>query len=167
MRISIFVAVVLSILICGYYVGSPYLAAAELRDAMANKDGEALSELTDFPAVRQSMKEQMSLAMMAKMKEEEGGSPFALLGAGIAASMLDGMIQGIVSPAGLAKIMEGKNRDPIQFDNAKLVYNDMDKFMIQLEKDGDPLTVVLRRGGFASWKVTEIRLPLESIMAQN
>lgn len=152
----------------GYYYGSPYLAVADLRDAVASKNSENLSELIEFPAVRQSLKEQMTLVMMTNMKKEAADNPFALIGAGFATNIVDGMIDGFVSPSGLSKILENEDGSgPAVFDNVELEYPKLDKFIITIQKDKEPLRIVMRRSGFAAWKITEMRIPTQDMFSDD
>lgn len=59
-------AVITAVLLVAGYAGSPFLAVHSLKGAAHKGDADKLSELVDFPAVRESMKSQLQAAMTAK-----------------------------------------------------------------------------------------------------
>jgi hypothetical protein len=78
---------------------APEITIYQLRQAVKDKDDDALSEHIDFPAVRESLKSQLQLVVanaMAEKKRED--NPLAALGVLLAEKMIDGMVDGIVSP---------------------------------------------------------------------
>lgn len=56
----------------GAYAGSPYLAASNLKDAAISGDADQLESQVDFPAVRESLKSQISAALTQKMNSDPG-----------------------------------------------------------------------------------------------
>jgi len=65
----IIAAGVFIILIAGLYIGSPYLAARSFIAAARSGDTDDLEAAVDFPAVRQSLKAQMTAMVSAKMSK--------------------------------------------------------------------------------------------------
>ncbi len=66
-----------------------------------------LSTLT-IQALRQSFKDQMN-AMMAKELMNQDTDGFAALGAMLASTMVDKMIDGFVTPEGMTLMLQGKD----------------------------------------------------------
>ncbi|NVE96086.1 DUF2939 domain-containing protein, partial [Altererythrobacter lutimaris] len=72
-------AVLAAVLFGAWYFASPSYEMMQLKDAAEEGDPEELRDRIDFPAVRESMKAQMS-AMMARKMAEEPSDGFAALG---------------------------------------------------------------------------------------
>ena len=50
------------------YVGSPFWAARQFKNAALSADVDGLDVAVDFPAVRESLKSQMTVALTAKCR---------------------------------------------------------------------------------------------------
>jgi Protein of unknown function (DUF2939) len=156
----------------GIYFGSPYLAARNLQNAAIEADADELEASVDFPAVRESLKSQLNVAMMTEMQNdpEMKDNPFAGLGAMLVPAMVDRMIDAYVTSDGLAAMVRGQKpnensvpvtKEEIEFDSS---YVNLDRFKVTmrnaaLNEDGPSL--VFDREGFASWKLVKIELPTE------
>ena len=55
------------VVLIGLYLGSPYLAVRSFKDAARSADVHKLEAAVDFPAVRENLKSQMSIALMPEM----------------------------------------------------------------------------------------------------
>jgi hypothetical protein len=84
----------------------PYLALNNIKKAQAG-DSDTVSKYIDYPSVRQSFKDQMN-AKMAKELMNQDNDGFAALGAMLASTMVDKMIDGIVTPEGMTLMLKGK-----------------------------------------------------------
>jgi hypothetical protein len=108
LQVSI-IAIVL--LIFTFVYTSPYLAIYQIRQALKNEDSAALAAYVDFPSVRQGIKDQLNTELVKKFPEHaqasEGG--FAAFGALLASSMVDKMVDVMVSPQGVAMLLQGKS----------------------------------------------------------
>ncbi|WP_164549511.1 DUF2939 domain-containing protein [Tsuneonella rigui] len=106
------VAVVALLAVGGWYWGSPLYAMSQLKSAAMEGDAEALEDNIDFPKVRGSVKSQMRAAMAAELVKDDD-NPFGKLGAMMAMGMIDGIVDGLVTPEGMAAmIAEGKMQKP-------------------------------------------------------
>src|SRR5262249_39440932 len=106
-RVSLAVAAVL--VLAGVYFGSPYLAARSLKQAAVSGDADRLDAAVDFPAVRESLKSQMSAALMKKMAAdpEMKGNPLAGLGMMLMPAIIDKAVDAYVTSDGLAALVRG------------------------------------------------------------
>lgn len=154
------------------YLGSPYLAARDLRQALKDGDTDRVEADVDIGAVKDSLKSQMSAAFMRKMRSDPDtkGNPFAALGALIVPALLDKAIDAYVTPDGLAALMKGQRPGEAQSDDARKMpnydseeeYLGLNRFRVsnrdkQSGQKG-PSLLFERRGIFA-WKLIKIELP--------
>lgn len=169
--IKIALAAALIVLSAGY-VGSPYLAASGFTDALKSYDAAEASEYIDYPSVRQGIKDDMN-AEVARMVMEQGeDDPFAAAGAAFAGSLVGGMVDAMITPAGLEKILERAERERSEeaIDiGYETFYDSLNRFHVTLTTDAkgnpieDPVTMVFDRDGLFSWKLTKVDLPLDAL----
>jgi len=166
----------LLVVIAGYVAAGPFLTAYSIRTALVEQDTEKLSENINFPELRQNVKEQFRAIMVKKASTELQDNPFAALANGFAAKMADGVVDTVVTPSGLASLMEGKkpskpsNEDSNStspskkenlLKNARYSYDSMSKFSIWVPNNkGSELRFVLKREGL-SWKLVNVVLPID------
>ena len=161
-----------------YLYASPYLVLNNIKNAAQQGDADKLSGYIDFPSVKQSMKDQVKAAMveeLASSKEQDG---FEALGTMLAAAMIDPLIDGLVTPDGVALMLQGQKLDfdlnnDTPEDKPKAKNEDVDykagylsfnRFKVQIIDANDPdesLDVIMHRD-WLSWKVTRINFSLDS-----
>ena len=61
----------LAIVLLGYLAATPYITVLKMTWAAEKHDGEALSEYVDFPALRQSFKDNLNVALVAAAIDQE------------------------------------------------------------------------------------------------
>ena len=161
-----------------YLYASPYLVLNSIKNAAEQGDADKLSSYIDFPSVKQSMKDQVKAAMVeeiASSKEQDG---FEALGTMLATAMIDPLIDGLVTPDGVALMIQGQklnfdlNNDTPE-DKPKVKNEDIDykagylsfnRFKVEIIDADDPdesLDVIMHRD-WLSWKVTRINFSLDS-----
>ena len=161
-----------------YFYASPYIVLNNIKKAAEQGDADKLSGYIDFPSVKQSMKDQVKAAMveeLASSKEQDG---FEALGTMLATAMIDPLIDGLVTPDGVALMLQGQKLD---FDlnnytpedkpkaknedvDYKAGYLSFNRFKVQIIDANDPdesLDVIMHRD-WLSWKVTRINFSLDS-----
>ncbi|WP_436862876.1 DUF2939 domain-containing protein [Acinetobacter haemolyticus] len=179
-------SIVLVLLVFGYLFASPYLTIYQIRQAIEQEDSAALASHIDFPSVRQSLKDQVNAQMLQDMPQAPSSERgLAALGAILASSMLDKVVDVMVSPQGITMLMQGKQlKDslPMQtqsdfqtthlsesasLSGAEKVsykgrYQSFNQFAVQIQHPHNrlPTKIILQRTGL-SWKVTQIQLPIE------
>lgn len=102
------------VVICGYLYATPYIALNNIKKAAQAGNSDTVSKYIDYPSVRQSFKDQMNAYMLKEMAKHDNDG-FAALGTMLASTMVDKMIDGIVTPEGMTMMMQGKNLE----DSAK------------------------------------------------
>ena len=161
-----------------YLYVSPYLILNNIKNAAEQGDADKLSGYIDFPSVKQSMKDQVKAAMvkeLASSKEQDG---FEALGTMLGAAMIDPLIDGLVTPDGVALMLQGQKLDfdlnnDTPEDKPKSKNEDIDykagylsfnRFKVQVIDADDPnesIDVIMHRD-WLSWKVTSINFSLDS-----
>ena len=170
------VLILVGVLALTAYVGSgPYRTMRAIRVAVQAQDAAALSRQVDFPAVRASLKAQLSDRLVRKAGAGLQSSVFAGLGLRLADSLLGHAVDTMVTPLGLGAIMEGRKEwahasngfappdpsaqpvDPLH--GVVYRYESPSRFTATI-RDGQGLPtvfVVTRRG--LDWQLSDIRLP--------
>ena len=161
-----------------YLYASPYLVLNNIKNAAEQGDADKLSGYIDLPSVKQSMKDQVKAVMvkeLASIKEQDG---FEALGTMLGAAMIDPLIDGLVTPDGVALMLQGQKLDfdlnnDTPEDKPKAKNEDVDykagylsfnRFKVQIIDANDPnesIDVILHRD-WLSWKVTRINFSLDS-----
>lgn len=177
------VAVLLIVAVAAYWYWSPYVAMNSIRKAAQQGDAENFNRRVDFPKLRESLKGQFKAQMAAAMgdvsksrsdAERAGGALGAMLGM----TMADRMIDAMVSPEMAMKALsEGKLQHPSSRAKSRPQADQKDiKWRVERygvdrviayggqagvdSKASDPsVGFVFDREGFATWKLSEIRLP--------
>ena len=164
----------LLVLVAGYLYASPYLALNNIKDATKARDAEELSSYIDFPSVKQGVKDQVKAKFATEMLAGEGQGGFEALGSMFATAMIDQLVDGLISPEGLADMMLGEQEaskedtttqeqsspsDNLEYETGYTSFNSFD-VDIYNEEGGEPFNIVLHRDGL-SWKVANINIPLD------
>jgi hypothetical protein len=146
---------------------SPWWTLHILRSAAERHDAEGVSAQVDFPALRDSVKSQL----LGSIARDADTNAFAVIGRAFARAVADPLVDAIVSPAGVAAMVEhgkvaiGKpNHDPQTPDaepprdkpHYALHYRGWNRFAVTAEDGG---SFVFRRDGLWSWKLAGIELP--------
>src|SRR5262245_4603074 len=104
LKLGITMAAVVALAYC---FATPYLAVNAMREAARQRNAAALSAYVDFPAVRQSFKDQFNSAIDAKLQPKAKDNAFAAMGAMLAGAVVDRLIDFMVTPAGIRQLMSG------------------------------------------------------------
>jgi hypothetical protein len=161
--------------LAAWLFASPYVALSQLRSAAQEGDVEQLSELVDFPSVRENLKADLKAHMIKELAQEED-NPFAGLGLMIANSMVDVVVEGMVSPSGISALARSATPDVTPGQQSAVPepqpesgadtriergYDGPNEFVVNFRdtktaEKGPAL--VLRRDGFG-WKLARVELP--------
>ena len=155
-----------------YLYASPYLALNNIKNAAQLRDADKLSGYIDFPSVKQGVKEQVKAKFATEMIAGGNQNGFEALGSMFAASMIDTLVDGLITPDGMAAMMlEKKKQDSTEADRTQEELKDLDyetsytsfnSFQVHINnKEDRAVKITLHRDGL-SWKVTNIDLPLDN-----
>jgi hypothetical protein len=162
-----------------YGATGPYRTVDAIREAVKAEDPRALAKQVDFPALRSSLKMQLSDRLVREAGPDAQASPFGALGLALANGLVGGMVDAMVTPLGLAAIMEGRRtwrridgfgtlppssaptaaepREPLH--DAEYRYESPSRFTATVrDESGQPVVFVLTRDGL-DWNLSDIRLP--------
>ena len=112
--VTVLVVVVVAVL--GYGYASPYLALDRLKRAADERDAQTVSEYVDYPALRESLKDQIAGLLTRKIQARANGNPLAALGAMIGVALIGPLVDAYATPDGVAALLNGMppRGDPTQ-----------------------------------------------------
>jgi hypothetical protein len=82
-----------------WYFESPAWTLKGMKDAAESHDADALNGYIDYPALRDSLKAELMARMTVEAQKHK--SRFGALGMAFGSAMMEPMIDGLVSPAGM------------------------------------------------------------------
>lgn len=186
MKLIVFAIILLVLTLLGWGVSGPFRTVDAIDQAVQTHDMELLNRNVDFPLLRQNLKAQMGRVINQKMDEEGQRNPFVhMLGAAVATLLSDSLVDALVTPEGIGRLLAGKgvedalgDADPApgppapqgQSQAAKPApdaqrsthwqFRSPSEFVLKVQR-GDKLTsFVLGRYGLG-WKLNNIILPVE------
>lgn len=168
-------------LLLAYVATGPYRTIDAIREAVKDEDPRALAKQVDFPALRSSLKAQLSDRLVREAGPEVQSSPFGAFGLRIANGLVGGIVDAMVTPLGLAAMMEGRrtwrridgfgalppqpspagaDAEPAEpLHDAEYQYESLSRFTATVRDEaGDPVVFVITRDGL-NWRLSDIRLP--------
>jgi hypothetical protein len=154
-----------------WYFGSPAWTLKRMASAAQARDTEELSSYIDYPKLRETTKSQLKAAMTAELTSDSTNG-FEALGLMMGMSMVDNMIDGVLSPEGMEAMFAAEKNEaattrkpavkkPFGLDasNRVVIRDGLDKFRLHEQsspgQDGD---LVFERHGL-SWRLAEIKVP--------
>lgn len=147
-----------------WHFAAPWWTLRDLQAAAAARDAERLARHIDFPALRDSLKSELAAALVAEAAADRPDRPdgAAAIGAALGLAMVEPLVDGLVSPAGLRLIFaaEGTGEAPaggLGGAGARIERDGLSTFRV-LADDGSGGALVFRRQGYA-WKLVAVDLP--------
>jgi hypothetical protein len=98
-------AAIIAIIVYAY--ASPYLALRHLKHAIDARDAQAISEYVDYPALRISLKQQITSELMRRIDARQRDNPLAILGALVGSALIGPLVDAYATPDGVAALMSG------------------------------------------------------------
>ncbi|MGY1424869.1 DUF2939 domain-containing protein [Lysobacter sp. A289] len=178
MRKLLVLAGLLAIVLLGYVAAGPYLAYSAIRDAVETKNMAKLDKHVDFPVLRENLKLQIDDYVVRRAGPDLQSSLLGAVATRMASGMAGVAVDTMVSPAGLAALLEGRSTwhrivgdtgdnaftpeppaNPLREPSYR--FQSPSRFTATVHSDGgEPIRFVLTRDGLR-WKLTDIRLPLD------
>ena len=103
--IALIVIVVVAAL--GYAYASPYIALDRLKRAADSRDVETVNEYVDYPALRDSLKLQVTGLLTRRLDVQHNGNPLAAIGAMIGVALIGPLVDAYATPDGVAALLNG------------------------------------------------------------
>ena len=161
------------------YVAAPVLAARELVAAAKAGDAAGLERRVDFPAFRESLKDELNARLMREMRDSDdrAGRALAML---FGPALVSGVVDAFVTPEAIAvMVREGEPPAPDLEGGAAAAapepeaaaddrvrqsygFRDLNTFTVTLTREDRPETPVvllMQRRGLIDWKLAGIDLP--------
>ncbi len=179
------IIVVLLVLTAAGIYSLPYMTLYQIKEAIEQNNSAKLRAHIDFESVRQNLKDQIKAFLATRMEAIQKTNQFLeLLGVDLAGrladTMVDKLIDTIVTPEGLDELMRGriivgqiasedKKPESVPPPDVSLHYNSSSKFVAEITNKSDPskkVELILTRRGL-EWKLTAINLPLEALPLPN
>lgn len=158
------IVVVLLALAGGWYWGSPRYTLHQMRAAAEAGDTDKLATYIDFPSLRSSVKEELKAKAAAEMTKQSDG--MAAFGAALAMNMIDGMVDGMISPATMRKVFvvdkekgpKGITKVDATAKNLVIDRNGINQFRLRPEGKDDGNGLIFTRHGLG-WQLSAMRIP--------
>lgn len=158
------------------YFGTPFLTVNNLVTAAEAGDEAALERLVDFPALRDSMKDELTAKLMAEADPALRDSALGGLGMMLAPMVVSGAVDALVNAPTVAAMVRTADTpdpaDPVDTtppaeDGSDEIrrsygYRDLNTFVLTLtdpDRPTEPLKLLLLRHGLFAWKLSAIELP--------
>jgi hypothetical protein len=162
---------------------SPHWTLYQMRIAMEKRDADAFSKHVDFPALRESFKAQMIVALNRRMGDDKAEvNPFAAKGQALATALVGPLIDAMVTPAGVIAMMnsgipkpteavvtaakKSPPGEPATIPPMRVSYEGWSKVTVQSinsrQSDG---CFVFKRQGLWSWRLSSVELPAAEVTA--
>lgn len=103
--VTLIVIVVIAAL--GFAYASPYLALNNLKRAADARDAQTVNQYVDFPALRESLKQQVTGLLTRRLDAHSNGNPLAAIGAMIGVALIGPLVDAYATPDGVAALLNG------------------------------------------------------------
>lgn len=156
-----------------YY--TPYMAVNNVKKALAARDAVALADYVNFPALRENLKANIGAELARKQ-----GNPLQALGAALVMVAINPILDTMLTPDGLALMMQGHRPDLLKDgrnkprpegessqaadsggNETRMGYEGFDRFIVTVKKktgQDAPVVFVFQREGLFAWKLAGLRL---------
>ncbi|PRX31587.1 Protein of unknown function (DUF2939) [Paraburkholderia sp. BL18I3N2] len=91
----------------GFAYASPYIALNNLKRAADARDAQTVNQYVDFPALRESLKEQVAGLLTRRLGAHSNGNPLAAIGAMIGVALIGPLVDAYATPDGVAALLNG------------------------------------------------------------
>ena len=161
------------------YFGTPILTVNNLVAAAKAGDEAALERMVDFPAFRDSLKDELTARLMAEAQAdpEVRNSGLGGLGMMLAPMLVSGAVDALVTaptiaamvrtaeepdPADVARSTQPEPEGEDQDIRQSYAYRDLNTFVLGLtdpDRPDEKLKLLLKRQGLFGWKLSGVDLP--------
>lgn len=146
-----------------WYFESPLWTLHGMKDAAQSHDADALDAYIDYPALRESLKAELTARMMIEAQKDKSG--FGALGMAFGSAVMGPMIDGLVSPAGMrAALLASRQQNAGPAASALhvpeqpiIVRRGFSEFVVTTRKEPGSGLIFKRHG--LSWKLSGVELP--------
>jgi nucleoid-associated protein YgaU len=97
--------IVLALIVLAY--ASPYLVLSRVRDAVQQRDAAMIDKYVDYPALRTSLKQQVTQWLSRRVQTQKLQHPLAALGALVGMAFVEPLVDAYATPDGVAALLAG------------------------------------------------------------
>jgi hypothetical protein len=90
-----------------YAYASPYIALDRLKRAADSRDVDTVNAYVDYPALRDSLKLQVTGLLTRRLDVQHNGNPLAAIGAMIGVALIGPLVDAYATPDGVAALLNG------------------------------------------------------------
>lgn len=161
------------------WLASPLFAVRVLVNAARQGDAATLERMVDFPAFRDSLKDELNTRLRSEMRRDLAKKDSALSGLGmmLAPVLVSGAVDAFVTPEAVAAMVQTAEApdptdlqppEPKPTDGAdddirrSYSYRGLNTFVVRLtdpDHADEPLDLLMERRGLFSWKLAGVDLP--------
>ena len=173
-------AVATSVGAAAVYAASPLWALASFGNAVVRGDGAAVSAMIDFPALRSSLRGEAQQVALERLTghSEPGASLFGGLAAALMAPFVQGLVDNLVTPAGVQGLLDRQVSERQQpkppaanplgqlqqashwLSHTQLGYRSWNRFGVTLRDSRQQrLDLTFARRGLVGWQLVAVDLP--------
>jgi Protein of unknown function (DUF2939) len=109
-RLVTAVAVLIAVIVLGVAAlayASPYLVLDRLKRAADARNAEIVNRYVDYPALRTSLKQQVTEMLARRIDAQKREHPFAALGALVGMALIGPLVDAYATPDGVAALLNG------------------------------------------------------------
>jgi len=150
----------------GWFYATPWFAMSGLRDAARDGDQVELRQRIDFPALRDSLKTQLSRQIEEEAARSTSPLEVNAAGSGIAKAFVEKMVDSVITPQSMASLLvsgslvpklDGQSHEDIEW---RVKREGLSEFRAWPEgQDGAAApALVFKRNGL-SWRLSAIEIP--------
>jgi hypothetical protein len=163
----------LLIAVSTWFYFTPHLAAKEMKSAADAKDAAKLASYVNFPVLKENLKTRFTAKVAAGVTKDKSANPVGALGSAMVGAFVNPMVDALVTPENLAKMMEaskpqaGKSDEQTKSSDSdadvSTYYESFNRFVVKVKKKGskeEPVGLVFNRDGLFSWKLADLQLSL-------
>lgn len=159
----------------GYFIATPFLTLNSLRNAAEARDGRTFAGYIDFPQFRENLKAELNAAMAQNLASDSGfkDNPFSGLGAMLAPTIINNMVDAYITPAGIERMMAaqtapkdvgpqvaGIGQGQIFEGTAEMGYSGINEFQVAItDKDRRTTVLIFERQNIIGWRLINLKLP--------
>ena len=168
-------AIIFAVLLVTYYFASPFLMLRTLSGAVKNDDREAIAANVDFPAVRDSLKQQLDSYVQSRAPKKS--NPFSNFLLQLAPAIGNQVIDAIVTPDGVATILRQRAPSQDTGDSSRpalwrgsfswISPDHLRATYANSRHPGQPIALDVERRGLFGWQVTGLILPIKEFVGGN
>lgn len=177
-------AALIAFAVAAYSYASPYVVLDRLKTAADARDAVTVNQYVDYPALRMSLKQQVTDMLTRRLDTAKRENPLAAIGALVGMALTGPLVDAYATPDGVSALLNGMpprgepgeqppeppsaqrdeatspDQPPPRPPRASAGYRGMSEFVVTYRRGAtsQPYNVILQRDGWFSWKLAAVEL---------